>query len=110
MWQHTLDIARLKRLQLAAAAGQAELFLLRPAGQAQLSLPVGLSLALSPAAQGIEVRVLKTSWRLAGCPATGQFLRALATTGAAARPAAGTVWASPRSKHHCGCDLRPQAK
>lgn len=71
LWQHALDIARLKRLQLAAAAGQAELFLLRPAGQAQLSLPVGLSLALSPADQGIEVRVLK---RRGGWPGARQLV------------------------------------
>lgn len=71
LWQHALDIARLKRLQLAAAEGQAELFLLRPAGQAQLSLPVGLSLALSPADQGIEVRVLK---RRGGWPGARQLV------------------------------------
>ncbi len=71
LWQHTLNIARLKRLQLAAAEGQAELFLIRPAGQAQLSLPVGLSLALSPAAQGIEVRVLK---RRGGWPGARQLV------------------------------------
>lgn len=71
LWQQTLNIARLKRLQLAAAEGQAELFLLRSAEPSQLSLPVGLSLALHPAPHGIEVRVLK---RRGGWPGARQLV------------------------------------
>lgn len=71
LWQQTLNIARLKRLQLAAAQGQAELFLLRSAAPTHLSLPVGLSLALHPAPQGIEVRVLK---RRGGWPGARQLV------------------------------------
>lgn len=71
LWQQTLNIARLKRLQLAAAEGQAELFLLRTAEPNQLSLPVGLSLALHPAPTGIEVRVLK---RRGGWPGAKQLV------------------------------------
>lgn len=71
LWQPSLNIARLKRLQLAAAEGQAELFLIRPAGPTQLSLPVGLSLALFAAPQGVEVRVLK---RRGGWPGAQQLI------------------------------------
>lgn len=71
LWQQDLTIARLKRLQLAAAEGQAELFLLRDAGQSQLSLPVGLSLALSADPQGLTVRVLK---RRGGWPGAQQLV------------------------------------
>lgn len=71
LWQQSLNIARLKRLQLAAAEGQSELFLLRPSEQSQLSLPVGLSLALSPAPQGLNVRVLK---RRGGWPGAQQLV------------------------------------
>ncbi len=59
LWQSELSIARLKRLQLAAAEGQAELFLFRPPHPDQLSLPVALSLQLQPSAQGIQARLLK---------------------------------------------------
>lgn len=69
LWHQTLNIARLKRLQLAAAEGQAELFLIRQQAPSQLSLPVGLSLALTAAPQGIDVRVLK---RRGGWPGAQQ--------------------------------------
>lgn len=59
LWQSQLNVARLKRLQLAAAEGQAELFLFRRAHPDQLSLPVALSLQLQPSAQGMQVRLLK---------------------------------------------------
>ena len=71
LWHQSLNIARLKRLQLAAAEGQAELFLLRLAEPSQLSLPVGLSLALSSAPQGLNVRVLK---RRGGWPGAQQLV------------------------------------
>lgn len=71
LWQQSMNIARLKRLQLAAAEGQAELFLLRTSEANQLSLPVGLSLALYPAPKGLEVRVLK---RRGGWPGARQLI------------------------------------
>ena len=71
LWQQTLNIARLKRLQLAAAEGQAELFLLRSAEPTELSLPVGLSLSLHADPQGLEVRVLK---RRGGWPGARQLV------------------------------------
>lgn len=59
LWQPTLSIAQLKRLQLCAQNGQASLFIFRGQRQAQISLPVALSLQLSPANQGVKVQVLK---------------------------------------------------
>jgi len=59
LWQATLSIAQLKRLQLCAQDGQSNLFIFRGQRQSQLSLPVALSLQLSPACQGLQVQVLK---------------------------------------------------
>ncbi len=59
LWQPSLSIAQLKRLQLCAQDGQASLFIFRGQRQAQISLPVALSLQLSPACQGVKVQVLK---------------------------------------------------
>jgi protein ImuA len=59
LWQSALSIAQLKRLQLCAQDGLASLFIFRGQRQSQLSLPVALSLQLSPALSGIQVQVLK---------------------------------------------------
>jgi len=59
LWQLSLSIAQLKRLQLCTQDGQASLFIFRGQRQAQISLPVALSLQLSPACQGVKVQVLK---------------------------------------------------
>lgn len=59
LWQPTLSIAQLKRLQLCAQDGRASLFMFRGQRQTQISLPVALSLHLSPTPQGIKVQVLK---------------------------------------------------
>lgn len=59
LWQPFLSIAQLKRLQLCAQDGQASLFIFRGQRQSQCSLPVALSLQLSPALQGVKVQVLK---------------------------------------------------
>ena len=59
LWQPQLSIAQLKRLQLCALDGQATLFMFRDQRQHQLSLPLALSLQITPALQGVRVRVLK---------------------------------------------------
>lgn len=59
LWQPSLSIAQLKRLQLCAQDGQASLFMFRGQQQTHISLPVALSLQLSPALQGVKVQVLK---------------------------------------------------
>ncbi len=70
LWQPTLSIAQLKRLQLCAQEGQANLFIFRGQQQSQISLPVALSLQLSPDLQGIKVQVLKRrgGWPVAPIP------------------------------------------
>lgn len=59
LWQSQLSIGQLKRLQLCAQTGQATLFMFRDQRQHQLSLPVALSLQLTPDCRGIYVQVLK---------------------------------------------------
>jgi cell division inhibitor SulA len=59
LWQSTLSIAQLKRLQLCAQHGMASLFIFRGQQQSQLLLPIALSLQVSPALQGVKVQVLK---------------------------------------------------
>ena len=67
LWQPALSIAQLKRLQLCAQNGKASLFIFRGQRQQHISLPVALSLQLSPAPEGIKVQVLK---RRGGYPTT----------------------------------------
>jgi cell division inhibitor SulA len=64
-WQNHLQIAQLKRLQLAAVQGQAELFLYRPLN-AEQQLPVSLSLSLQGSSSGLQIRVQKRRGGWAG--------------------------------------------
>ena len=59
LWQHSLNLTQLKRLQLAAAQGQSQLYVFRPAQTEQQLLPWALSLLLTPATPGLQVRILK---------------------------------------------------
>ena len=59
LWQHSLNLTQLKRLQLAAAQGQSQLYLFRPVQAEQQLLPWALSLLLTPATAGLQVRILK---------------------------------------------------
>ena len=59
LWQHSLNLTQLKRLQLAAAQGQSQLFMFRPVQAEQQLLPWALSLLLTPATAGLQVRILK---------------------------------------------------
>ncbi|WP_125719955.1 translesion DNA synthesis-associated protein ImuA [Pseudoalteromonas rubra] len=59
LWHGALQVHQVKRLQLAAQTGEACLYLLRHAHHAQGTLPVSLSLGLSPHARGLNVTVKK---------------------------------------------------
>lgn len=59
LWQNNLNLTQLKRLQLAAAQGQSQLYFFRPAMTEQQLLPWALSLLLTPATPGLQVRILK---------------------------------------------------
>ena len=59
LWQHQLNLTQLKRLQLAAAQGQSQLYLFRPALAEQQLLPWALSLQLLPVSAGLQIRILK---------------------------------------------------
>jgi protein ImuA len=65
LWQQQLNLTQARRLQLAATQGQATLVQLRRP-KAGLSLPVTLSLQLSPHPQGVQLQVHK---RRGGWPA-----------------------------------------
>lgn len=65
LWQRDLQVADVKRLQLASSEGHSSLWLLSTARAAQ-ALPLTLSLALTPTHSGLEVRVNK---RKGGWPA-----------------------------------------
>lgn len=65
LWQQQLQTAQLKRLQLAAVQGQAELFLYRQLTTVQ-QLPVSLSLALQGNPRGLTIRVQKKRGGWAG--------------------------------------------
>jgi hypothetical protein len=59
LWQNELNLTQLKRLQLAAAQGQSQLYLFRPTQAEQQLLPWALSLQLTPASSGLQIRILK---------------------------------------------------
>ncbi len=58
-WMRQASLRRLRRLQLAAEAGEALAVLLRPAACARQHSPAALRLALHPVAGGLEVEILK---------------------------------------------------
>ncbi len=66
LWQNHLQIAQLKRLQLAAGQGRAELFLYRDVAATQQHLPVSLSLALKGCPNGLLIGVQKRRGGWAG--------------------------------------------
>jgi hypothetical protein len=59
LWQQSLNLTQLKRLQLAAAQGQSQLYFFRPAQAEQHLLPWALSVQLTPASAGLQIRILK---------------------------------------------------
>ncbi len=67
LWHKQLDVAQVKRLQLAAEQGNAIHILFRHKHQVSLSLPVSLGLKLRPHHQGLSVQVTK---RKGGWPDT----------------------------------------
>lgn len=70
LWQSELEIHQAKRLQVASDIGHCPLFLLKPSieqAQQVFSLPVSLSLTLSPHQSGVEITITK---RKGGFPRT----------------------------------------
>ncbi|MGS2719531.1 translesion DNA synthesis-associated protein ImuA [Paraglaciecola aestuariivivens] len=59
MWQNTLSVTQVKRLQMAAEKGNSLLFIMRQPIQEHISLPVTLGLSLSPAKEGIQAQITK---------------------------------------------------
>ncbi|TDF42429.1 translesion DNA synthesis-associated protein ImuA [Alteromonadaceae bacterium M269] len=59
LWHKQLEIHQVKRLQLAAQKGDAINILFRQTQESELSLPVSLSLSLSPHEQGLKVEITK---------------------------------------------------
>lgn len=59
LWQNKLNLTQLKRLQLAAAEGQSQLYFFRQAQAEQQLLPWALSLQLCPATTGLKIHILK---------------------------------------------------
>ncbi|ELP5728699.1 translesion DNA synthesis-associated protein ImuA [Vibrio vulnificus] len=59
LWQNAIEIHQIKRLQVACEQGGNLLFMFRESSHARLSLPISLSLQLSPSEQGIYVKVRK---------------------------------------------------
>ncbi len=59
LWQSELEIHHIKRLQLACEQGENTLFIYKHPQVHSLSLPVTLSLQLTPHPRGINVRLLK---------------------------------------------------
>lgn len=66
-WPHTHDDRPLRRLQVAAESGRSWGIMLRPARAAAQPSPAPLRIALTPAMDGITLRILKR--RGAGMPA-----------------------------------------
>jgi len=64
LWQETMEVHHIKRLQVASETGQCLLFLMRSAHQSFSSLPVSLCLALVAHEQGVgvEIRKRKGGW------------------------------------------------
>ncbi|AZZ99058.1 translesion DNA synthesis-associated protein ImuA [Pseudoalteromonas sp. R3] len=59
IWHGALQVHQVKRLQLAAQTGEACLYLLRREHQGEGTLPVSLSLGLSPHIKGLNITVKK---------------------------------------------------
>jgi protein ImuA len=59
LWQHKVNLTQLKRLQLAAAQGQSQLYFFRPELAEHTLLPWTLSVQLSPLSAGLQIRLLK---------------------------------------------------
>ncbi|ELV8622576.1 translesion DNA synthesis-associated protein ImuA [Vibrio vulnificus] len=59
LWQEEMEIHQVKRLQVASEQGGCVLFMFRPYQSHRLSLPLSLSLRLSPTDRGIHVELLK---------------------------------------------------
>lgn len=59
LWQDEIEIHQVKRLQLACEQGGSLLFMFRHHSHTQLSLPISLSLQLTPSEQGVYVKVRK---------------------------------------------------
>ncbi|QPB82544.1 translesion DNA synthesis-associated protein ImuA [Pseudoalteromonas rubra] len=59
LWHGELQVHQVKRLQLAASTGEACLYLLRHEYHCQGTLPVSLSLGLSPHASGLNITIKK---------------------------------------------------
>lgn len=59
-WSANADMSMLRRLQLAAEAGAARLFLFRPARACQQASPAALRLFLEPVREGLYLRILKS--------------------------------------------------
>jgi hypothetical protein len=67
-WLHTPDFARLRRLQLAAEAGQGWGVIFRPVEEGALSSPAPLRLILEPGRKGLAVRILKRRGGMLNAP------------------------------------------
>lgn len=68
LWQKQLQVHQVKRLQLAAEAGDALHFLLRPDTQHNQSLPVTLSMQFKPRPRGLKIVINKRKGGWAGQP------------------------------------------
>ncbi|MFC3033991.1 translesion DNA synthesis-associated protein ImuA [Pseudoalteromonas fenneropenaei] len=68
LWHQALAIHQVKRLQLAAQEGQTQVWLVRAPQLQNSGLPLSLSLALEPDAEGLKVQILKRKGGWAGAP------------------------------------------
>ena len=59
LWQNTVEVHQIKRLQVAAETGQSLLFLHRSNDKSTISLPVTLGLTLSANDTGLDIQVRK---------------------------------------------------
>lgn len=68
IWQQSLSVAQVKRLQLAAEQGNCLLFIMRQIQQQEhISLPATIALKLHPSRAGIKAQIIK---RKGGWPST----------------------------------------
>ncbi|MEZ9232012.1 translesion DNA synthesis-associated protein ImuA [Vibrio amylolyticus] len=59
LWQSELEVHQARRLQVASEEGDCLQFIFRQQQQGQFSLPVSLSMTLSPHRHGVEVAITK---------------------------------------------------
>ncbi|WP_026960600.1 translesion DNA synthesis-associated protein ImuA [Aliagarivorans taiwanensis] len=71
LWQQGMNVAQLKRLQLACQHGDSRLFAFYPPHDSQFSLPFDLQLELQAHPQGLQVTVLK---RRGGWPGQSRLI------------------------------------